>query len=213
VKEVSVAAAWTSAQGFISTHARLAPLKDMITSSSFTADGYVGLGVPLGTDAFVQKFVHDKCLQVIDDVAKLDPIEDGFVHYQLLRFCQATRLQYLNSHVSLDNQLALQQQHVDHKIGEALLKKGTDNTYLTWSPTHRAWVDMVLHLPHENGGFGITPNAIARTAAYYTTTARFIAFVGSLPSANQLIWIPDDFLSVGLTPPPYPAIHSHQPTC
>ena len=64
VKEVPVAAAWTAAQGFISTHARLAPLKDMITSSSFTADGYVGLGVPLGTDAFVQKFVHDKCLQV-----------------------------------------------------------------------------------------------------------------------------------------------------
>ena len=56
--------AWTSAQGFISTRPRLAPLKDMITSSSFTADGYVGLGVPLGTDAFVQKFVHDKCLQV-----------------------------------------------------------------------------------------------------------------------------------------------------
>jgi hypothetical protein len=56
VKDVSAAAAWTSAQGFISTHARLASLKDMITSSSFTADGYVGLGVPLGTDAFVQKF-------------------------------------------------------------------------------------------------------------------------------------------------------------
>ena len=69
--------AWTSAQGFISTHARLAPLKDMITSSSFTADGYVGLGVPLGTDAFVQKFVYDKCLQVIGDVVKLDPIANG----------------------------------------------------------------------------------------------------------------------------------------
>ena len=77
-------------------------------------------------------------------------------------------------------------------IGEALLKKGTDNTHLTWSTNHRAWVDMVLHLPHEHGGFGITSNAIARKAAFYTTTARFLAFVGSLPSANQPLWIPDD---------------------
>ena len=192
VKNVTVEAAWTSAQGFISADPHLTPLKDMITSSSFTADGYVGVGVPLGTDAFVQKFVYEKCLQVIGDVAKLDPIADGFVHYQLIRFCQATRLQYLNSHVSLDNQLVLQQQHVDHMIGEALLKKGTDNTHLTWPTNHRAWVDMVLHLPHEHGGFGITSNAIARKAAFYTTTARFIAFVGSLPSANQQLWIPDD---------------------
>ena len=35
-------------------------------------------------------------------------------------------------------------------------------------------------------------NTIARKAAFYTTTARFIAFVGSLPSANQQLWIPDD---------------------
>ena len=75
---------------------------ELITLASFTAGGYVGLGVPLGTDAFVQKFVHDACQKVIDDDDKLDHIEDGFVHYQLLRFCQATRLQYLNSHVSLD---------------------------------------------------------------------------------------------------------------
>ena len=53
VKDVTVEAAWTSAQGFISADPHLAPLKDMITSSSFTADGYVGVGVPLGTDAFV----------------------------------------------------------------------------------------------------------------------------------------------------------------
>jgi hypothetical protein len=74
VKDVTVDAAWTSAQGFISADPHLAPLQDMITSSSFTVDGYVGVSVPLGTDAFVQKFVDDKCLQVIGDVAKLDPI-------------------------------------------------------------------------------------------------------------------------------------------
>jgi hypothetical protein len=26
-------------------------------------------------------------------------IQDGFIHYQLIPFCQATRLQYLNGHI------------------------------------------------------------------------------------------------------------------
>jgi hypothetical protein len=51
----------------------------------------------------------------------LDNIQDCFIHYQLLRFCQATRLQYLNGQVQLANQQVLQQQHVDHKIANALL--------------------------------------------------------------------------------------------
>jgi len=33
--------------------------------------------------------------------------EDGFIHYQLLRFCQATRLQYLNGHITLADQNVL----------------------------------------------------------------------------------------------------------
>ena len=98
---------YSAAKGFLENDARLASIKDTTTLASFTAEGYVVLGVPLGTDACVQKFVHDTCQKVTDDVDKLDHIEDGFVHYQLLRFCQATRLQYLNSHVSLDNQLVM----------------------------------------------------------------------------------------------------------
>ena len=37
----------------------------------------------------------------MDDVDKLDNIQDGFIHYQLVRFCQATRLQYLNGQIGL----------------------------------------------------------------------------------------------------------------
>ncbi len=39
--------------------------------------------MPLGTDAFVQSFVGDKCRDIIDDVEKLDAIQDGFIHFQL----------------------------------------------------------------------------------------------------------------------------------
>ena len=49
-------------------------------------------------------------------------IQDGFIHYQRIRFCQVTRLQYVNCHVQLDNQDLLQhstaqisqQQHSQH---------------------------------------------------------------------------------------------------
>ena len=34
---------------------------DLLHIQRFTAEGYEGLGVPLGTDAFVQNFVKDKC--------------------------------------------------------------------------------------------------------------------------------------------------------
>jgi len=37
----------------------------------------------------------------MEDVDKLDNIQDGFIHYQLMRFCQATRLQYLNGQIDL----------------------------------------------------------------------------------------------------------------
>ena len=62
----------------------------------------------------------------------VENIADGFVHYQLLRFCQATRLQYLNGNVQLVKQ-NVRQQHVDHKIANALLKKGTRDAYKTWN--------------------------------------------------------------------------------
>jgi hypothetical protein len=61
---------------------------------------------------------------VIDTVDSL-PNLFGFIHYQLLRFSQDTRLQYINSCIILPNRCVLQQQHVDCKIVDALLKRGT----------------------------------------------------------------------------------------
>jgi hypothetical protein len=100
----------------------------------------------------------------MDDVDKLDNIQDGFIHYQLLRFCQATRLQYINGQITLTNQN-------DHKIANALLKKGTLDIYKTWNQHDRAWVDMRLHESHDDGGFGVSSNTITRLAASYTTNA------------------------------------------
>ncbi len=86
--------------------------------------------MPIGTGAFVRSFVAKTCRDIIDDVEKLDAIQDGSIHYQLLRFCQATRLQYINSHIMLLNRCVLQHQHVDCKIADALLKKVLNSTQM-----------------------------------------------------------------------------------
>ena len=119
----------------------------------------------------------------MEDVDNLDNIQDGFIHYQLIRFCQATRLQYLNGHVQLANQNV--QQHVDHKIANALLNQGTRDAYKTWNQQDRAWVDMHLHESHDEGGFGVPNNTITRKPASYTTNASFVAFLCTLPALLQ----------------------------
>jgi hypothetical protein len=97
------------------------------------------------------------------------------------------RLQYLNGQIDLANQNVLQQQHVNWKISNALLKKGTRDAYKTWNQQDRAWVDMRLHESHDEGGFGVSNNTITRHAASYTTNARFVAFLGTCARPAQQI--------------------------
>ena len=96
----------------------------------------------------------------------------------------------MNSHILLHNQNALQQQHADFKITDALIKKGAKQSSVDWRAADRDWVNMVLHLPHANGGFGVQSNQITRHAAFYTTTARFVAWMGRFSPALQRAWIP-----------------------
>ena len=150
--------------------------------------------MPIGTNAFVKQFVAKTCRDIIEDVEKLDAIQDGFIHFQLLSFCQATRLQYLNSHIILDNCCVLQQQHVDCKIADALLKKGTKQHADGWDASSKDWAHMVLHLPHAEGAFGVSFNCVTNDAAFYTTTSRFVSWMGAFSQARQELWLPKDDL-------------------
>lgn len=122
----------------IATDPTLTYLAPHIAAKSFSVEayGYVGLCAHLGTDTFVQDFVKEKTNRdIINDVGKLDKIEDGLIHYQLLRFRQATPLQYLNSYILLRSQIALptdQQQHADFKIIDALIKEGAKQSSFAW---------------------------------------------------------------------------------
>ena len=43
-----------------------------------------------------------------------------------------------------------------------------------WDSTSKVWTHMVLHLPHTDGGFGVTFNDITKDTVFYTTTSRFV---------------------------------------
>jgi hypothetical protein len=100
---ITAQAAFDMAQTIMQATPSLTHLSNDFLVDSFCPEGFIGIGVPIGTDAFVRSFVAKTCRDIIDDVEKLDAIQDGFIHFQLLRFCQATRLQYINSHIMLSH--------------------------------------------------------------------------------------------------------------
>ncbi len=121
-------------------------------------------------------------------------IQDGFIHYQFLRFSQDTRLQYTNSHILLRNRYVLQQQYVDRKITDTILKEGTKQHKVGWDSFRKTWSHMVLHLPHTDGGFGVTFNDVTKDTVFYTTTSRFVSWLGSFSQERQGWWLPKDGL-------------------
>ena len=72
------------------------------------------------------------------------------------------------------NRCVLQQQYVDCKIDDALLKKGTNQDGDGWDSQSKSWDHMVLHLTHPEGGFGVTFNDVTKDDVFYTTTSRFV---------------------------------------
>ena len=53
VKGISEAEAHTAAQRLLTADPSLAHLRPLLAPKAFVDDGYTGLGVPIGTDAFV----------------------------------------------------------------------------------------------------------------------------------------------------------------
>ncbi len=94
----------------------------------------------------------------------------------------------------LGNRCVLQQQHVDCKIADALLKKGTKQHADGWDASRKDWTHMVLHLPHAEGGFGVPFNCVTKDDVFYTTTSRFVAWIDAFPQERQEMWLPKDDL-------------------
>ena len=72
---------------------------------------------------FVQRFVATKAGQIIQDVEKVQMVSDSLMYFHLLRFCQNTRLAYLNRSVLPDVMTTgpCSVQHVDEALVKAIL--------------------------------------------------------------------------------------------
>ena len=88
----------------------------------------------------------------------------------------------------------IQQQHVDCKIADALLKKGTKQHADGWDASSKDWTHMVLHLPHAEGGFSVPFNCVTKDDSFYATTSRFVSFLGVFSQERQRLWFPADDL-------------------
>ena len=78
-RRISVADAHAAAQRMLAAYSSLAHLSLLLSSASLVVDGYIAFAVPIGTDAFIQHFVDDKCQAIVEDVDKLDNIKDSFI--------------------------------------------------------------------------------------------------------------------------------------
>ena len=45
----------------------------------------------------------------------------------------------------------------------------------------------MIQLPHADGGLGVQSNDITKDAAFYTTTSRFVAWLGAFSGASGFV--------------------------
>ncbi len=107
---------------------------------------------------------------------------------------QNTRTQYMSANISLPPQeqfLSAQHIHVDKAIVKAILQKETRGSFHHWAQDEYELTVTMLQKPYALGGFGLTPNAPAQISAKVAMAARFLKLVGSLPSEEQQLWLPN----------------------
>ena len=151
-------------------------------------EGIKCVGVPIGNEDFVHKFVTEKATEIMANVEKVKVVSDPLIHFHLLRFCQNIRLSNVSRNVppSVMFNASCNVQHVDHAIVKSILQRGTQqksgNTSLTdkWGPPVLEWHSAILQTTCHLGGFGITPNEASGIAAYYSATAQCRSWLSQL---------------------------------
>ena len=186
------------------------------------------VGVPIGTPDFVNAYVRAKAVEIGNDVQKLSIITDPKIHYDLLRFCQHTRMGFLSRNLSPEVMMtssngvfasevcqALRKakiqdwgsgmmdmvgpRHAQDSITRAILQRGMGGTFDRKPPADKAWCRMIVELPHHRGGLAITPLPASGIAGFYHATARLVAWLGSLPPSHSSQWAQNQDLADSTT--------------
>ena len=141
----------------------------------------------------MQQFVVTKASEIIRDVDKVQVVTDPLIHFHLLRFCQNTRLAYLNRSVPPEVMAAgpCNLQHVDSIIVKAILGRGTQLMHDLGSSSDKCsarafdWYPSIVQKACHRGGLGITPNAASSISAYYSDSA--IRLMGTSTSQHSAL--------------------------
>ena len=119
---------------------------------------------------------------------KHDPLTDGFVHIQLMKFCMNTRTKYMSANITLppqDHFLLVWVIHFDTTITDPILRKGTRGSFRQWDKNDYDLTVTRIQMSHTDGGFVLTPNTIAETSGKVVMDSRFLGLVGSLSIGEQ----------------------------
>jgi hypothetical protein len=160
----------------------------------FSVQGIEVQGTPLGTDTYIQEFLAHNCIKIPNYIHLLESITDGFVQFQLVKFCLNTCTQYMIANITLPPQeqfLSAQHRHIDTAIANAIPRESTRGSFRQWDKDDYDLAVTMLQKPHALGGCGMTPNVIAQTSAKVAMASRFLGLVGSLPPDEQNLYLPN----------------------
>lgn len=120
------------AQHFLQNDPDLQDMSKDFTEEMFTVQVIEVCGTPLDTDLYVRNFVAQNCITITRDMEKLEPLSDGFIHFQVIQKTLNTHTQYMSVNITLSPQelfLSAKHVHVDMAIANSILKKGTRDSF------------------------------------------------------------------------------------
>ncbi len=182
------------AQYFLQTDPDLQVIVNDFTPEMFKTMGIEVFGTPIDTDAYIKDFVAQNCIKIMRDAEKLEPLTDGFTHFQLVQKTMNTHTQYMSTNITLPPQeqfLTAQHIHVDTAIAKAILQKGTRGSFHHWVRDDYDLAVTIPQKPHTLGVFGLTPNVLEQISAKVAMASRFLQLVGTLPLEEQKLWLPN----------------------
>jgi hypothetical protein len=89
------------AQYFLQTDPDLQVIVNGFTPEMFMTTGIEVLGTPVVTDTYIKDFVTQNSINIMRDVEKLEPLTDGFTHFQLVHKTMITLTQYMTANITL----------------------------------------------------------------------------------------------------------------
>jgi hypothetical protein len=182
------------AQYFLQTDPDLQGIANDFTPDMFTTTGIEVLGTPIGIDTYIKDFVAQNRKKIMKDVDKLEPLTDGFTHFQLVQKTMNTHTQDMSTNITLSPQeqfLSVQHIYIDTTIAKTILKKGTRGSFHHWVQDDFDLAVTMIQKPHVLGGFGFTTNVLSQISGKVAMASRFLQLVGSLPPEEQKLWLPN----------------------